>query len=237
MALHYSPRIVTDNLTIALDAADRISYPGSGATWFDISGNANNVTLNNGISYSSANNGILTLDGTNDSITAPSVNSLGGIPNHAFEMWVKSSGLGSGQSIGGLFCPDYGIISYIDSSGNVIYYIYNTDAGYPGVYIASISTSGVNIFDNNWHHIVCTRSNNSPAYIYVDGVLRASSGNTGLWSGATIWSDMNMSIGNNPNNVGYLYYGSMAVVKLYKKRLLASEIQQNYLAQKSRFGL
>jgi hypothetical protein len=100
-----------------------------------------------------------------------------------------------------------------------------------------ISTSGVNVFDNNWHHIVCTRGDNAPAYVYVDGIIRASSSTTGIWSGATIWSSMNMSIGNNPNNVGYLFYGSMAVAKLYKKQLTTIEVQQNFLAQKSRFGL
>ena len=237
MALNYSPQIITDSLTIALDAADINSYPKSGATWYDISGNGNNAALANGISYSSANRGILQLDGTDDYIATTSVNTLGGISNHAFEMWIKSSGLGTGQSIGGLYCPDYGIITYIASDGNIVYYVYNTDAGYPGTYLFSLGTSGVNMFDNNWHHIVCTRGNGNPANIYVDGVLKVSSGNTGTWSGSTIWSSMPTYIGNNPNNVGYLFYGSMAVVKLYKKYLTAAEVTQNYNAQKSRFGL
>lgn len=37
--------LVTSGLTLALDAANPNSYPGSGATWFDTSGNSNNMTL------------------------------------------------------------------------------------------------------------------------------------------------------------------------------------------------
>ena len=48
MALNYGPTIVTDGLVLALDAADRNSYPGTGNTWFDISGNGNNGTINSG---------------------------------------------------------------------------------------------------------------------------------------------------------------------------------------------
>jgi len=179
----------------------------------------------------------MVLDGTNDVIYAPSVNSFGGIPNHTFEMWVKSPGLGPGKSVGGLFCPDYGMITYIGADGNVTYYLYSTDAGYPGSYIASIGTSGVNIFDNQWHHLAFTRANSEPARIYVDGVLKVSSVNTGNWSGTTIWSGMNIQIGNNPNDAYYNLLGNIAVAKMYKRALTASEILQNYNATKSRFGL
>jgi hypothetical protein len=48
---------------------------------------------------------------------------------------------------------------------------------------------------------------------------------------------MNTSIGNNPNNVGYLFNGSIGLTKIYRKYLSQQEIQQNYNAQKSRFGL
>lgn len=234
MAEIQGPKIVRDGLVLALDAADKNSYPGSGTTWFDVSGNSNNGTLVNGPTYSTSNNGILQLDGTNDLISAPSCNTLGGLSEQAFEIWVKSSGLGPGKSIGGLICPDYGQISYIDSGGNVVYYIYSTDGGYPGVYLFSNSTSGVNIFDNKWHHIVCTRGN-SEYNIYVDGISRASGNGGGTWSGATIWSGMNTQIGNNPNDVYHNLYGNIALAKIYKKYLSAKEVLQNYNVTKTRF--
>jgi len=51
MAISHSPRIVRDGLVLALDAADRNSYPGSGTTWNDLSGNGNTGTLNNGPTF------------------------------------------------------------------------------------------------------------------------------------------------------------------------------------------
>jgi hypothetical protein len=45
MAISYNPRIVTDGLVLALDAGNPKSYPGSGTTWTDLSGNGNNGTL------------------------------------------------------------------------------------------------------------------------------------------------------------------------------------------------
>ena len=45
MGLSHSPKIVTDGLVLCLDAANAKSYPGSGTTWYDLSGNR---TFNNG---------------------------------------------------------------------------------------------------------------------------------------------------------------------------------------------
>jgi hypothetical protein len=52
MALSHSPSIVTDGLVLCLDAGNPKSYPGSGTTWTDLSGNGNNGTLVNGVGYS-----------------------------------------------------------------------------------------------------------------------------------------------------------------------------------------
>ena len=202
-------------------------------TWYDLSGRNNHASLENGISHSYLNGGTMILDGTNDVILAPSVNSFGGIPNHTFEMWVKSPGLGPGKSVGGLFCPDYGMITYIAGDGNIVYYLYNSSTS---SYVSSIGTSGVNMFDNQWHHLAFTRANYEPARIYVDGVLKVSSGNTGDWPGTTAWSGMNIQIGNNPNDAYYHLLGNIAVAKMYKRALSASEVLRNYNITKSRFG-
>jgi hypothetical protein len=51
--------VVTDGLTVYLDAGNATSYPGSGATWFDISGSNNHMTLTGSPTYTSANGGVL----------------------------------------------------------------------------------------------------------------------------------------------------------------------------------
>jgi hypothetical protein len=73
MGLGHSPRIVTDGLVLCLDAANARSYPGTGTTWTDRSGNGNDGTLTNGPTFDSDNGGILSFDGTNENLTIPSV--------------------------------------------------------------------------------------------------------------------------------------------------------------------
>ncbi len=76
MSLHHSPRIVTDGLVLYLDAANPKSYPGTGTSWYDLSGNGNNGTLVNGIGYDSNNRGSMVFDGVDDFISINYTNSI-----------------------------------------------------------------------------------------------------------------------------------------------------------------
>jgi hypothetical protein len=64
--ISYYGNIVKDGLILDLDAAKRDSYPGTGTTWNDISGNQNNGTLVNGPTFNSGNGGSIVFDGVND---------------------------------------------------------------------------------------------------------------------------------------------------------------------------
>jgi hypothetical protein len=44
MGIQYNPKIITDSLVLCLDAGNPKSYPGSGTTWTDLSGNGRNFT-------------------------------------------------------------------------------------------------------------------------------------------------------------------------------------------------
>jgi len=62
--------IVTDGLVLNLDARFTPSYPQTGSTWYDISGNNNSGSLVNGPTFNS--NGAIVFDGVNDYCTFPS---------------------------------------------------------------------------------------------------------------------------------------------------------------------
>jgi hypothetical protein len=47
--------LVTSSLMLHLDASNVTSYPGTGVTWTDISGNGKVVTLTDGPTYNAAN--------------------------------------------------------------------------------------------------------------------------------------------------------------------------------------
>ncbi len=63
-----SPNIPAEGLIMFVDAANPRSYPGTGNTWYDISGSNNHMTLVNGVAYSTVNGGVMQTDGTNDYI-------------------------------------------------------------------------------------------------------------------------------------------------------------------------
>ena len=65
MGLAHSPRIVTDGLVLALDAANTKSYGGSGTTWTDLSGKGNNGDID-GATHNS--DGYFSFDGSNDKV-------------------------------------------------------------------------------------------------------------------------------------------------------------------------
>jgi hypothetical protein len=71
MAFANGGRIVTDGLVLSLDAGDRNSYPGSGTTWRDLSGNNNSGSLVNGPTFNSANQVSILFDGVNDYVSGP----------------------------------------------------------------------------------------------------------------------------------------------------------------------
>lgn len=49
--------LLTNNALLSLDAGNRASYPGSGTTWYDLSGNSWNATNLSNMTYSSNNGG------------------------------------------------------------------------------------------------------------------------------------------------------------------------------------
>jgi hypothetical protein len=75
MAVGYNPRIVTDSLVLCLDAANTKSYPGSGTTWTDLSGNGRNFTWGSSPSYTSGS--IPYFSTLGNRCTGPASNSFG----------------------------------------------------------------------------------------------------------------------------------------------------------------
>jgi hypothetical protein len=69
-------KMATNGLVLALDAADKNSYPGSGTTWYDVSGNNNHITLTNGPTFDNSSIKSISFDGVDDFGTADSNASL-----------------------------------------------------------------------------------------------------------------------------------------------------------------
>jgi hypothetical protein len=218
MAISYNPSSVTSGLVLCLDAANTKSYPGSGTTWTDLSGNSNTGTLTNGPTYSSANGGSLVFDGSNDYVSGsiPTLSSWSmciwylstDITSKAvfypFSGTSSASGLGFGGSAGA---------SYI----NRWYFFDGT---------TPLSSSNTAVTTNVWYYLVVTKS--STTYnLYTNGSLSLSGSGVDL-------SLTQYNLGRRGDNFWYAK-GNIAQASIYNRALSADEIQQNYNALKSRY--
>jgi hypothetical protein len=189
--------------------------------WNDVSGNSNNGTLNNGVGFNSyQNGGSLTFDGTDDYAPIGTTGFSFGASAGTLSAWAKTNTISGGFS----WIVSYGNPSTSQSRfigiGNSTYYF--------GGYSDDITSSGVPL--NTWFNITGV-FNGTNASMYINGIL--VSGPT-----AKSWNTVanNAQVGRQTNNSEY-WNGNIAQVSIYNRALSATEITQNYNAQKNRFGL
>ena len=214
MGLSHSPRIVTDGLVFCVDAGDKMSYPGAGATWTDLSKNRNNGTLTNGPTFNSSNGGNIVFDGSNDYTLLSSDINLG--TQASINVWLQCSNDaviagGTNYSDGGYLLASSSSTFYMSANGSYGNFNYN------------ISNT-----TNTWKNLSVSR-NASSASLYVNGVFYSSisiSSTNGIRFRA---------IGAYDNGT-YPMNGQIALMQVYNRALSAEEIKQNYLATKGRYA-
>jgi len=215
MSFSNGPTTITNGLVLALDAADKNSYPGSGTSWFDLSGNNNTGTLTNGPTFNSGNGGSIVFDGANDYINLGNPSTLN-ILNFSVCLWARSSTFTNFQNIifKGTNVAQYGII--FTSTGD--WYVQPNGP----------STSDL-VSLNTWNYFVGTY-NGSQITAYRNGVQKIQYNNSQANYGTLV------TIGADTVNNRY-FNGNISLVQIYNRALSASEILQNYNATKTRFGL
>lgn len=223
MALSHSPNIVTNGLVLYLDAANPRSYPRSGTTWYDISGNGKNGTLTNGPTYSSLNSGSIVFDGTNDYING-TMQLLGA--NTTIEAVVK---LNNTSDVKNIFTQGQ---SGSDFSCGMI--IFGTELKFRNSTKDWSLSSPQVLSANQWYHLVLS-SNSSGTIGYVNGI---SNGST-IRTVTTTNSFPAYYIGVRPfvdNNVEFMN-GNIARVSIYSKTFTEKEVKQNFSAIRGRYGI
>ena len=228
MGLSHSPRIVTDGLILCVDAGDKMSYPGAGTAWTDLSKSKINGTLVNGPTFNSSNGGNIAFDGSNDYATLGTASSLFPGPSITASLfcWVKYIS-GHVIPIGGQYTVGQRL--YI----GVYYGVW--DVGF-GSYAWNANFSGTRVTaTTNWTLISLIITAGS-AVLYVNGQETI-----------TKTTDTSVSLGG-PFSIGAFFYDgvlnggytdpcNIASTQVYNRALSAEEIKQNYNATKGRFGL
>jgi len=240
MATEGGPSIVTEGLVLALDAANVKSYPGTGTTWSDLSGNGYNATLINGATI---DNGSAELeyaaavaDGSNDLIRIENtaVSALGSPLTYTCWFRIKSEGytnqILSLMGTSGTSPTGTGLALHIGASSRqlrlwVIAYDSNGNQKQLG------RTSGPQLELDRWYMASFTHEG-SESKIFLNNELDFQSSNVdGLLTSTTDRFTIGL------NRIYWHFGGYISDVKVYSKALTPSEILQNYNATKSRFNL
>jgi hypothetical protein len=225
-----SSGIVTDGLVLWLDAGNKPSYPGSGTTWTDISGNRNNGTLVNGPTYSSTNGGFISFNGTTQYATFTRPSSIVTAGQITVSLWVKWVTIGTSIS------AIQALIDNNHSSSPLQGFIIQDRPDMSKFLTWSVNpnTNGcVSTFvvgNGTWRHVVGT-NDGFTSRLYIDGALNASFAE----SMATV--QPNISLAYWQFTPGRYFNGNIAQATIYNRALSATEVLQNFNAQKALFGL
>ncbi len=219
----------SDNLVLHYNPSMIESYPGTGTSLADLSGNGLNGTMSN-LSY---NNPSFTFNGTNSQVSIPDNAALEpGSGSWTIEAWFKPKTI-TGTLVGKYSNGGAGVnISYALRlvGGNAIRADYSTGANV-------ITTDNYTLTANNWVHMVYVwdKTNNN-IYTYSNGLLKQTKAIS--IAGSILNTTTNLFLGAyNGGEYAQYFDGQLGIVRIYKKALSASEVLKNYDANKSLYGI
>jgi hypothetical protein len=232
-----TPPIATNGLVLHLDAGSRQSYPGSGTTWTNLSGDTSiSGAFANSPTFDSTNQGSIVFNGTNQYINCG--NELSQSGDWSVSGFAKLTTGGATRTViartsgGPNYIQNY-VLTYGGYSGNngTKMAIGTSADSYKGAIGTTTIQTGV------WYYSVGTYNSTSKVLsIYVNGVLEGTA--TGTTLPASTGSQFVQVGCSDGTSFPFNYWnGSIAQASIYNRLLSAQEIAQNYNALKSRFGL
>ena len=214
MGIAYNTSMISDGLILFVDAANPRSYPGTGNTWYDLSGNNNHMTLVNGVGFSSVNGGVLQTDGTNDKIEISTFDIR--TTNHT----IMGASRYSGATRGRIFSSTSNnwLLGHWNNQ-NPSYYAEGWIIG-PG--------SGNN---TDWQFITAIENYSADNWkMYLNGSLIAD-------NNAGSAGPQGLSFGYCGANGSEFSTAEISFFLVYNRILSVDEIRQNYNALRKRFSL
>jgi hypothetical protein len=226
MGINYGPPpIVTKGLIFAVDVIDLNCYPGSGTTITDLVG-SNAGTMNNSPTIESSPTKHINMSDNSGTVefTDYKPTTFHGTSFTLEFFYTDTNGSNKGifsQGIGfQVFAHSRRIISYQSSNAGNTYFVSGTANNTYG-------TNGV------WRHYVMTR-NGSTITFYSNGSEDGTI--TGLSDTVSATNQTHQYLGGY-NTSSQLYNGDMGPVRTYNRPLTLAEVQQNFNAQRGRFGI
>jgi len=224
MGLSNSPRIVTDGLVLCLDAANARSYPGTGATWYDLSPYGHTASIVGTSTWNSSYGGEFDFSSgqTTQYISLPYQAAALTGSYYTMEFWMRPRSVGTRY-----FCS-------MSSGSNHNYYILqntSTIQRFGG-------TGSVSYSQDEAIQFCVVRDNSNTGKFYKNGKFSTNSTSittiSSTVSGGWILNQEQDSLGGN-FDPDQNFIGAFMMIKLYNKALTPDEIRQNYLATKGRY--
>jgi len=229
--------IVQSGLQLYLDAAAVASYPGSGTTWYDLSGNGNDVSMQNSgdISYTSSGGGYFTTGATGYFSKTSGTNiPTGGTP-YTVSTWVQFPtdwpGGDTNHTIAQIgSVPTYdGLNTFVATNTGYLAVGWFNNPGEPEPLISNSWTPSSPT--TNWMNVV-SQWDGATRNIWYNGVLQATDS-----IGTYLGNNADILIGLDFSGFGNYLRGNIGQVLIYNRALSPSELNQNFTITRSRYGV
>ena len=225
----------TSGLEIYLDASLTSSYPGSGTTWFDITGNGHDLSLVNGPTFSSTDGGRIGFVGSSSQYGDFGAKSI--ISNSfSFQMWINWKSLNFSGKHNYLFSMGY-------NANDAYLFFRSTPSTYESLSVngvgsvSSFSTTNSSPAASTWAMITITKDSSGNYELYLDNTS-ISTGTSATNVGSGLTYQIGYATPRNPS-YGTFYYlnADLGSFALYNRELTSGEVTSNFNATKTRFGL
>lgn len=212
------------NMLLYLDAGNTASYPGTGTTWYDISGNNNNTTGTSNTVYNSANGGYFNFTDPGWFTTSSAKYNKTYTGKTVFIAAKLASAMNNNQYrclFGSNGTRNFNLYLYRNGSGNYQLHFDNNSSG-------TISNV-ISYTPGNWFTCgISFTTGNSLTYYYNGRVVNSTTSTFYQW------------ISNSSENVGAsdnYWNGPISVVGIYGSALSASQMLNCHNFVRTRYGL
>ena len=207
-----------NNLKLYVDAGKPRSYSGSGSIMTDLSPSGNNMTLYNSPTYSSANGGNLSFNGSNNYLVSNSSSPITGASPRTVCIWYNPTTITNAS--GSLFWTGLSGVSYTTYGIGFVGGKYQFWGNNSDVTDANLAPTA-----NSWNFIAAAYGGGTSVYQYLNGVgnLNTISNTLNTAAGAFVFS-------RDANG----FNGKLASIMIYDRMLSKLELDKIYNNMKLR---
>lgn len=209
-----------NNLVLLLDAKNTASYPGSGATWTDLSTRGNTMTLNNN-SYTSTGGGAVTFNGSTSYLFRSTFNGMNS-SNWSLIYWfyVSSAGGCVAQLNRDGVNANQEFMLFMNS-----FWDWQNSYGFNTTPLTSVTNAG-------WYQIGFVK-NGTTGYWYLNGAANGTA--TGAQN--VQYGSASFCIGKDYRDNTNFLNGYLGLIHMYNYSLATSEVSTNFTNYRGRYGI